>query len=292
MTNALALIPEEAEMNRITQIAEMAVKSGLLPSAIRTKEAAVIIALKGRELGLPPMVAFSHINVIQGKPTMSAEIMLAYIYKEFPMAEICIIETTDQRCVLKAKRPHEKDFTTFTWDMERAKKMGLDQKDNWKKQPQTMLRWRCISEMKRVKFPEVLMGIDYTPEELGAELNSNGEVRDVGPRIVPKDQPVEVKTVKNFAPQTKEQAENWKPGDFVEQEKVVEVVPEEAKPAEVKPKNGREELAKLIYKEQRRIGYDKAAMASLIHQMFAKEAGDLSVEEMEKLARVLEETKL
>lgn len=206
-TNTLALMPTQNEWDQIKEIANVAVKSGLLPSAIRTPEAAAIIALKGRELGLSPMVAFSHINVIQGKPTMSAEIMLAYIYKEHPTAEIVIVERTTTKCVIKARRPNEKDLTPFTWDMDRAKRMQLDQKDNWKKQPETMLFWRTITEMKRSKFPEVLMGVDYSPEEI------EESVKDVTPKIVSspivdgdKSEPIEVKKIKNFAPQTAEEA--------------------------------------------------------------------------------------
>lgn len=181
--NEVALLPNKDEWSQIKEFAALAVKSGLLPTSIKTAEAAAVIIMKGRELGLPPMVSFAHIVVIQGKPTMSAEIQLAYIYRDHPNAEIEFVENSEERCVIKARRANQKNMTTFTWDLARARKMGLLTKDNWVKQPGTMMKWRCITEMKRTLFAETLLGIDYTPEELGAKINTDGtvEVVDMGP---------------------------------------------------------------------------------------------------------------
>ena len=52
--------------------------SGLAPDRMTADQVAVV-ALKGRELGVPPMQALSHIHVIKGKPTLSAEMMRALI---------------------------------------------------------------------------------------------------------------------------------------------------------------------------------------------------------------------
>lgn len=185
------LMPSKNEWDQIKEIALMAVKSGMLPAAIKTPEAAAIIALKGRELGLPPMVAFSHIHVIQGRPTMSAEIMLAYVYKDHPGCVIDIVERSETRCEIHARRAEETKMTKFEWNLDRAKKMGLIGKDNWVKQPGTMMFWRTISEMKRAKFPEVLMGIDYSREEL-----EDSGIRNVEPIAIPDTPPPAAQSVK------------------------------------------------------------------------------------------------
>lgn len=177
MANELSLLPSNDEWDKIKQIAEQAVRSKLLPDAIQTPEQAAIIILKGRELGLPPMVSFAHINVIRGKPSMSGEIMLAYIRKEFPKAEINFEESTDKVCKITCRRSPSEKLMTIEMTYQQAYDAGFAKqwdkekrqwvvKDNWQKQPKTMLRWRCISEMKRFVFPEILMGIDYTPDEL------------------------------------------------------------------------------------------------------------------------------
>lgn len=189
MSKELALIPSAQEWTQLKEIALMAVKSGLLPSSIKTPEQAVIIALKGRELGIPPMVAFAQISVINGKPCMSAELMLAQIYKNNPSASISFIKNDDQGCVLEAARKGSKP-STWSFTMEEAKAAGLLGKDVWKKYPAAMLRARAISAMARAMFPDAINGVSYTPEELGSdvEIADDGTevVRDITPPPPPK----------------------------------------------------------------------------------------------------------
>ena len=64
-------------------------------------------------------------------------------------------------------RADDPDFPhVVTRDMAWAKKMGLDGKDNYKKQPLTMLQWRAISGVARLACPEALYGVAYTADEI------------------------------------------------------------------------------------------------------------------------------
>ena len=54
-----------------------------------------------------------------------------------------------------------------------AKRMGLANKDNYLKQPLTMLAWRSISAAARLVCSEALYGVQYTPDEL-AEGHAGG----------------------------------------------------------------------------------------------------------------------
>lgn len=170
--------PSPQEFNVLKEFGSMAVKSGLLPTSINTPEKAVIIALKGREIGIPPLQAFSGISVVQGKPTMSSELMLALIYRDIPGVVIDYIETSDKACIIEAKRPGGRP-TRFSFTLEDAKRAGLLGKGPWLSYPAAMLRARCISAMARAVFPDALAGISYTPEELGAPVNEEGAVIDV-----------------------------------------------------------------------------------------------------------------
>src|SRR5690625_6289647 len=53
-----------------------------------------------------------------------------------------------------------------TRDLAWAKQMGLASKDNYKKQPTTMLQWRAITAVARLACPEALFGVAYTPDEM------------------------------------------------------------------------------------------------------------------------------
>lgn len=187
MSTALTAYPSQAEWGLMWNMGKSLVASRFLPKAVDTPEKAVAIMLKGRELGWPPMRSFQHIHVIEGKPALSAEGMLALIYERVPGAIIRIIETSNERCVIEAARPGQQ-ATTFVFTIEDAQRAGVVGKDNWRKYPRAMLRARCISEMARATFPDALMGCSYVPEELGAEVNEEGEVITVDTKQSAPDQ--------------------------------------------------------------------------------------------------------
>jgi len=149
--------------------AGMLVRSGFLPVSVKTPEQAVTIMLKGRELGIPAMQAFSHIHVINGKPTISAELMLALIYRECPGAKIEYVRYEADGCTIKATRPGHAP-STFSFTRADAEAAQLLVKDTWRKFPRAMYRSRCISEMARSVFPDCIMGCSYTPEEIDPDI--------------------------------------------------------------------------------------------------------------------------
>lgn len=175
MTNELST---QTDFSILKDQAIIALKSGLLPRGIDTPEKAITIALKGKELGLTPMNAFSHIHVIQGKPTISAELMLSLIYKNCPGAIVNYVETTNQKCVINAKRPGH-TFAQFSYTLDEARQAQLLNKDSWKNYPSAMLRARTVSIVARAVFPDAIMGCSYIHEELGADVNEDGEIVDV-----------------------------------------------------------------------------------------------------------------
>lgn len=168
------LIPIGQEWSDLKNMASVLVRSGFLPRAVDTAEKAVALILKGRELNIPPMQAFSTISIIQGTPTMNAQLMLSLVYRTYPDAKINFKKMGKDECVILAARPGQ-DATEFSFTMADATAMNLTSKDNWKKMPKQMLKWRCVTEMCRTLFPECLMGVSYTPEEIDPDLRVNEE---------------------------------------------------------------------------------------------------------------------
>lgn len=173
-------LPSAQEFSLMKEMGRMAVASGLLPAAINTPEKAVIIMMKGRELGIPPMQAFSSIAVINGKPTMSAELMLSMIYRNVPGAIVNYLRSDAQACEIEAQRPGGKS-AKFAFTIEDARRANLLGKGPWQTYPSAMLRARTVSAMARAVFPDALSGVVYTPEELGAEVDDEGRVLDQPP---------------------------------------------------------------------------------------------------------------
>lgn len=179
-----------------------AVYSGFLPDHIthefkkpcspeKAVAKAVTIAIKGKELGIPLMQAFSSITVIKGKPCLSAELMMALIYQRVPKVQIDFVTPPEKahiECEVHVVRPPSKKPNIFKFSLDDAKKAGLLKNDVWVKYPAAMLRARVISAFGRAKFPDALMGC-YTPEEMGsvvapevpAEPPKKIEVKDATP---------------------------------------------------------------------------------------------------------------
>lgn len=194
------LNPNKDEFETLQRICKTAVLSTLLPDAYNTGDSnaklakAIVIALKGRELGIPMMQAFSQINIIKGKPTISAELMLALIFKKFPEAPIHVTEYSNTKCTIEASRPGSDKKTIFTFTIDDAKQAGLGGVA-WQKYPRAMLRSRCISEMARTMFPDCLMGCSYTPEEIGADVDIDDDGDVIVVNNVQSVQPVQKKEV-------------------------------------------------------------------------------------------------
>lgn len=171
MSTALALI-DDGQYNLMAKLARIAAQSGY---SKQNETQAMFIMLKGFELGISPMQALDGIQVIQGKTTVSPQLMLALINRSGQLEDM-EIDSTAVRCIVTMKRvgrsPHTETFT-----MDNAKAMQLAGKDNWNKQPAVMLKWRAVSACARIVFPDVIQGM-YTPEEMGAEVSedASGEI--------------------------------------------------------------------------------------------------------------------
>lgn len=177
--------PSEKDWGLMLSWGSSALKSGFLPSAIKSPEQAAIIALKGRELGIPFMQALSHIHVINGKPSMSAEMMQALARRNLPGLVINIIESTHEKAQIEFLRPEKgsKPYTSI-FTIQDAQRAELMNKTVWKQYPSAMLWSRAISAGLRKVCPEALMGVSYTPEELGGHVDQEGNIIETTSRKV------------------------------------------------------------------------------------------------------------
>lgn len=171
-----------SEWETMKEQAAVLVKAGFLPQSIKTVEQAVAIILAGRELNIPAMAALNNINVIQGKPTISPQLMLALINRSRQLENLEVV-TGAEGAVVTMKRKGRAPYVARFGPAE-AKAMGLEGKDNYKKQAGTMYQWRAVAMAARTIFPDVILGL-YTPEEVGASVS----VSETGDMVVEDTQP-------------------------------------------------------------------------------------------------------
>ena len=154
------------------QVAETLIRSGFLPQAFTKPEQVLAVMLTAHELGIPEMEALRSINVIQGKPTISPQLMLALARRTGELEDVHF-ERTQNAVVCTIKRRGQSSFST-EFGVKEATAMGVMVKDNYKKQPFTMFQWRALAANLRVTFGDAITGL-YTPEELGAEVGVTEE---------------------------------------------------------------------------------------------------------------------
>lgn len=157
---------EPRSINEAMQLAGLLVASRLLPRSVSTPEAAFAIIATGRELGLTAMQSLRTIHVIEGKPTLSADLVAALVKSR---RDICtffmLVESTDRVARYRTQRVGEPEPTTMAFTIEEAQRAGVASKDNWKKYPAAMLRARCITALARAVYPDLAMGI-YDEDEI------------------------------------------------------------------------------------------------------------------------------
>lgn len=185
MTAELALTRPDPTMNEASLRVMMAaaqryVDSGLLPDGVNTPQKALVIMTAGRELGVPATYALRNIHVVKGKPTCSAELMLALVRRAYGPSAIRVAKSDNQSCTVQYREQGWDGVSEYTFTMDDAKAAGVANSTTWKSFPAAMLRARCISAVVRFAFPECISGL-YTPEELGAQVSvtEEGAVIDV-----------------------------------------------------------------------------------------------------------------
>lgn len=166
MSNEIAIITpknlEESERLSVTLA-----KSMLLPHDLKGKPSDVLaIILTGAELGLAPMQAVRGIQVIKGKPSLSADLMAALCKRRKDVCEyLTPVTLTAEKAVYETKRVGDPKPTTMEFTIQDAQRAGLAGSDTYRKFPQAMLKARCLSAICRAVYPDVCMGL-YDPDEL------------------------------------------------------------------------------------------------------------------------------
>lgn len=180
MNNALVL----TTIDETYRMAKGLIMSGLLPKSIKTAEQAFAIITLGAELGFAAWQSMNSIDVIQGKPTLKPQAMLALIHRS-GLAELVKIPNVDEiakanaATVTMTRKGGMTHTETFTWEMaelmetteyvdNQKRTIPMVQKYNWRTMPEIMMKWRAVSACARVVFPDVIMGM-YTADEIDAD---------------------------------------------------------------------------------------------------------------------------
>lgn len=160
-----ALQPQN--LTEAMQLADMLSKSGMVPKQYTGNPQSTLVAMMmGSELGLNPIQSLQNIAVINGKPSIYADALLALVqnHPKFGGHE----ESFDEKTMTAACtvwRKGDKNPHTVTFSQADAQQAGLWGKSGpWQSYPKRMLMWRARGYALRDKFADALGGL-ITAEE-------------------------------------------------------------------------------------------------------------------------------
>lgn len=144
----------------ILTMADVIARSGLF--GMKTPEQAAALMMLCQAERRHPMDAVRDYHIIDGKPSLRADAMMARFQAAGGRVEW---HRYDDTCA-DATFSHAQGGTVrVTWTIEMAKAAGLAGKNVWRQYPRAMLRARVVSEGIRTTYPGVLSGM-YAPEEV------------------------------------------------------------------------------------------------------------------------------
>jgi hypothetical protein len=165
---------EPQSIDEAARLAEMAVRSRLY--SVQSVEAALMILLTGRDLGLTASQSFRGIYIVSGKPVVSSDAMVAAVRRSGHCASWRVVESTPERCTITTLRTGETEPETESWTLEDARRAGLLNKDVWKSYPRDMLRHRTAAALARRVYPDVILGC-YAEGEMRDDERASSALR-------------------------------------------------------------------------------------------------------------------
>ena len=160
--------------------------SGLMPKGLQKKESVFVAIQMGLEVGLSPMQAVQNIAVINGRPSIWGDSVLALVrasglLESFKEEITGDIRQGDCKATCTAKRKGDEAATVREFSQDDAKIAGLLSKDGpWRQYPKRMLQMRARSWALRDAFSDVLKGMRMTEEQMDSNDAMTLRQNDLG----------------------------------------------------------------------------------------------------------------
>lgn len=196
MSNVTDLAPKRQDLFTLAprnlaeamEYAKLIADTDMVPKDFKGKPGNVLVAIQmGAEIGLPPTQALQNIAVINGRPSLWGDAVLALVTASAECIDV--LETDDGHTATCTIKRRNKSDVVRTFSMDDAKLAGLAGKPGpWTQYPARMRQMRARSFAVRDAFPHLLRGISIAEEVMDVP----SEPRNITP------QPTEPATLPSY----------------------------------------------------------------------------------------------
>lgn len=191
--------------------------SDMVPKDFKGKPGNCLIAMQwGAEVGLKPLQALQNIAVINGRPSLWGDSVIALV-RSSPLCEYVLEEfDTKGTAICKVKRRGEPEQIRTFSDQDAQVAGLLNKQGPWTTNPKRMKQMRARAFALRDVFPDVLKGMPVAEEIMDIPV-------DMGPAVIVSDWPADVlqRGTEAAAKGSKEYGAFWKAMDAALRDKLV-----------------------------------------------------------------------
>lgn len=161
---------------------EYLANSDMVPKDFKGKPGNCLVAIQwGMEIGLKPLQAMQNIAVINGRPSLWGDAVIA-LARNFPLCEYIVEEDDGRTATCRVKRRGEVEQSR-SFSMDDAKTAGLLGKQGpWTQYPKRMRQMRARAFAIRDVFPDALKGLPVAEEVMDAPRDM-GQADVVKPEV-------------------------------------------------------------------------------------------------------------
>jgi len=159
-------------MDDLSRVSKMLAQSRFFTDAIDAAQCGVKV-LAGTEMGFGAFASMTGIHIIKGKPSIGAGLMASAV-KRHPNYNYRVLEHSEQVCRIAFYEKWDgklEQVGTSEFTLADAKKAGTQNLDKYAR---NMLFARAMSNGVKWYCPDVFDAPVYTPEELGAAVDGEG----------------------------------------------------------------------------------------------------------------------
>jgi hypothetical protein len=153
-----------SNLKEAMEFAKIIAESDLVPKDYKGRPGNVLVAVQmGAELGVPPLQAIQGIAIINSRPAVFGDLMLALV-RSSPAFESIDEQQTETEAICRVKRRGEAAITRSFTIADATKANLINKEGPWRQYPARMLRMRARSFALRDAFADILKGIAMVEE--------------------------------------------------------------------------------------------------------------------------------